>query len=349
MEPRKRVTIKDVAREAGLSVAAVSQALRPTERSTVKVSEATRERVVAVARKLDYRRHAGAGSIRSSRFQNVGFFVAKMGPRTRAPEGYLRGVVDGALLHDYRVVFSPVATEAGEYRETVPGILREKNLDALIITSHHAMTAEIHAELEGSGLPIVYLNDRHPHNAVYVDEAAGAREMTRHLVGSGYKRIAFLLRKSTMNPPLSRMHHSARERIDGYRRAMRAAGLEPDVRTVLMRDLVEENQRMPEDWLPEGEPLPEAVFCYDDDLANSVAKLFYRRGIHVPRDVALAGYNGSYAALCAWCPLTTILLPTYEMGRAAFSMAMELVEAGGDANVPSLKFMSTLSVGESTR
>jgi LacI family transcriptional regulator len=345
----KRVTIKDVAREAGLSLAAVSQALRPTEGSTAKVSEDTRKRVAEVARRLRYRRHSGAGSIRSARFHNIGFHVAKMGPRTRAPEGYLLGVVEEAMRREYRVIFTPLPTEPGRFREDVPAILQEKHLDALVIASHHAMTAEIHAELKGEGLPIVFLNDRHPQNAVYVNDVAGARRMTRHLIDRGYRRITFLLRKSRLNPPLAHLHHSARERIRGYRQAMRAAGLQPDVRTVAMQDIMEVTERMPENWLPDNKPVPEAIFCYDDDLANSVAKLLYRRGLRVPDDIGLAGYNGSYASLCAWSPLTTMAIPTYEMGCAASSMALKLIGGEGEIEVPSVRFDSSLMIGESTR
>lgn len=349
MKPGKRVTIKDVASEAGLSVAAVSQALRPRSASTIKVSDGTRARVAAVARKLKYRRHAGAGSIRSARFQNVGFFVAKMASHAREPEGYLRGVVDGAMPRGYRVTIAPLTTEDADHRETVPALLQEKHLDALIITSHHAITAAIHEELKGADLPVVFLNDRHPNNSIYVNEKAGARIMTRHLVQRGYRRIVFLLRQSPKNRSLTKMHHSARDRIEGYREAMRGAGLEADVRTVVMSRLVEENQRIPEDWLPAEEPLPEAIFCYDDDLANSVAKMLYRRGLRVPGDIGLAGYNGGYASLCAWCPLTTMALPTYAMGKAAFSMAMDLLEAEEAETAPSIAFESELRVGESTR
>ena len=146
------------------------------------------------------------------------------------------------------------------------------------------------------------------------------------------------------------MHYSAVARIEGYRQAMAAAGLEPDVRTIQMKEMLEVNQRIPDEWIfGDGKPLPDAVFAYDDDLANSIAKLLYRKNIRIPDQIGLAGYNGAYASLSAWRPLTTMRTPAYEMGYAALELALKIIEGSGQKEVPSVKFRPELVIGESTR
>jgi LacI family transcriptional regulator len=345
-----RVTIKDVAREAGLSLGAVSQALSPNPRSTIKVSEKTVLRVQEAARKVGFRPHAGARSVRSNKFNNIGFFVAKKGVYTRPPEGYLMGVSDAAQRRGYRVILVGMENGEGHYQETVPSLLREKNLDALVVASYHHLSTLIHDELADSGLPVVYVNDRHEQNSSWLDDQAGGRIMTDFLLERGYRNIVFALRTHSENQGMEDMHYSALERIEGYRQAMAAAGLEPDVRTIQMKEMLEVNQRIPDEWLfGDGKPLPDAVFAYDDDLANSSAKQFYRKGISVPEDIGLAGYNGAYASLSAWRPLTTMRIPAYEMGYAALELALQIIEDPSQKKFPSIMFRPELVIGESTR
>ena len=96
MTPSRRATIKDIARAAGLSTAAVSQALRPHPKSNIKLQQETIDRVKRVASQLNYQPHAGARSIRSNSFDTIGYFAAKTGLFINSPAGYLAGVHDVA-------------------------------------------------------------------------------------------------------------------------------------------------------------------------------------------------------------------------------------------------------------
>ncbi|VGO18511.1 LacI family DNA-binding transcriptional regulator [Pontiella sulfatireligans] len=346
-----RVTIKDVAREAGVSLGAVSQALSPNPKSTIKVGDATIMKVQKAAAKLGFRPHAGAKSVRSNKFHNIGFFMAKKsGSLDRPPEGYLTGVSDAAQKRGYRIVLVGMESGQGNYQDVVPSLLREKNLDALVVASYHHLSALIHDELENMGLPVVYVNDKHEFNSAWVDDLDGARMMTDYLIERGSKNVVFAMRTHFEGQRIEDMHYSARMRIEGYTAAMKAAGLEPDIRTIMMRETLDFNQRIPDDWLfGNGRPLPDAIFAYDDDLANSIAKIMYRKGIRIPEDIALAGYNGAYASLCAWRPLTTMRIPSFEMGYTALELAIQIIEGSGQKEFPSIKFRPELVIGESTR
>lgn len=344
---RAKVTISELAREAGVSVSTVSHALNPNPRSTIKVSPATVQRIHDVAKRIKYRPHAGARSIRASRQMNIGFFTAKLG-QARFPEGYLSGFSEAADERKYQVSLITIIRKQGSFNKSIPAVLSMKSLDALVIASYSELTREIHDELIGTDLPLVYLNDRHEKNSVYLDEIHGGRTMTEHLIGRGYRRIVFAMRVPANGMTVDDLHYSAHDRIEGYRQAMEEAGLEPDVRCVPMIDAVAPNQRMDDGWLLRG-GLPDAVFAYDDDFANTIGRALYRRNIRVPHDVALAGYNGGYGSWSSWSPLTTMEIPTIEMGRAAFRMAYEISARDGRREAKNIEFRSKLQIGETTR
>lgn len=345
----QRVTIRDVARKAGVCLATASHALNPNPDSTIGVSEQTVLRVKAAARNTGYRPHAGARSIRSNRFQNIGFYVARKGVASRPPEEYLVGVFDAAQQRGYRVVLVGLENENQDYRDSVSSVFQQKSLDAIVVASYHHLSSDIHHVLSDFDLPVVYVNDRYEHNAVWLDDRTGGRIMTEHLIERGSRKIVFALPQYTRGQQLNRMHCSAADRVAGYRQAMEAAGLVPDVRLIEMPADHTQNPRILDDWLVEGQGgLPDAVFAYDDDLANDVAKMLIRKQIRVPRDIALAGYNGAYASLSAWCPLTTMRIPSFEMGRAAIEMAIKIIEDFDTTEIPSIKFRPKLILGEST-
>jgi len=172
--------------------------------------------------------------------------------------------------------------------------------------------------------------------------------MTRHLIKRGYQKIGFVLRKEPRNPPLEEMHHSAKDRIEGYTKIMEEAGLEPSARTVFANEIDVPLTSFPPDWESWVQDC-EVLFAYDDDLANQLGRLFYKQRIFVPDDIGLAGYNGDYGSQSAWQALTTVRLPSNQMGRAAFAMARKLVENGNLNPLPSVKLAPRLILGESTR
>lgn len=344
---KRATTIKDLALALGVSTATVSQALRPNPRSNIKLPEETVARVRAAAAGMHYRAHAGARSIRSRVFRNLGFFTAKKG-RAHSPDGLLGGAHDAAEEAGYRITQIRLPEQVEEISGRLPSILNERNLDGLLIGSYHPISARIQAQLGGDNVPVVYLNDRHEKNAVYVEDREGAREMTQYLVERGYRRICFVLRKAPDDPPLERMHHSAKERLEGYWEAMREAGLKAAEQTVRAAEVVEAEHRFPRNWRSWVERY-DALLAYDDDLANQIGRRLYQHGIRVPEDIGLAGYNGDYGSLCAWQEMTTMRIPFYEMGRLGFGLARELVESGNVEARPSRAVRAQLIVGRTTR
>ena len=347
MTHSRRITIKDIARTAGLSTAAVSQALRPRPMSTIKLQPETVERVKAVALQLNYQPHSGARSIRSNSFSTIGYFVAKTGPFTNTPYGYMAGVHDIAEERDFRMTLIRLPMSVDDISTAMPSVFRERNLDALVIESYSELADQIYERIQTSRLPVIFVNDRHETNSVYVDDEWGAAEVTRHLIEKGYQRIAFIQRQATGGPPIEKMHHSAADREAGYRKTMQEAGREAVCHTVHTSGLVGLDVELSQaDW--EVIAMHDAVIAYDDDLANLIARAAYDRHLWIPDALAIAGFNGDYASLSAWQRLTTVRIPSYEMGRKAAEMVFELVASEANTTLPSSMHRPTLVLGQTT-
>jgi len=347
MPQTRRITIKDIARAAGLSTAAVSQALRPHPHSNIKLQQETIERVRKVAADLNYQPHSGARSIRSNSFNTIGYFVAKTGLFTNTPYGYMAGVHDAAEERGFHITLIRLPRNLEDISRAMPSVFRERNLDALVIESYSELAFQIYQRIKSSHMPVIFVNDRHQTNSVYVDDKWGAAQITRHLIDKGYQRICFVQRRTECGPPIRKMHHSAVDRESGYRSAMRKAGREPVCHVVSTTDVVGLDVELaPEDW--EIIAAHDAVIAYDDDLANLIARCAYDRQLRIPDSLAIAGFNGDYASLSAWQRLTTVRIPSYEMGRKAAEMAFQLVDGRTDAELPSAVFRPTLVLGQTT-
>lgn len=347
MSPRRSITIKDIARTAGLSTAAVSHALRPHPNSNIKLHQETIDRIKKVAADLNYQPHSGARSIRSNSFNTIGYFMAKTGVLFSTPYGYMAGVHDIAEAHGFKMTLIRLPQAIDDITTAMPTVFSERNLDALIIESYCELGYQIYERIQALRMPVIFINDRHETNSVYSDDEWAAAELTRHMLGMGYQRICFLHRRTEAGPPIEKMHHSAMDREMGYRKAMRIAGRDAVTHTVMTRDVVGlDVELQPDDW--EIITRHDAIIAYDDDLANLVARNAYDRNLRIPDSLAIAGFNGDYASLSAWQRLTTMRLPSYEMGRKAAEMAFELVDGRIKTGLPSVVFRPVLIPGQTT-
>ena len=335
IQPTKRVTLRDLARELGLSDRAVSQALNPRE-SNVQLNPKTVERVQELAARWNYRRDSRARSMRYGRYNNVGYFEAKKKATAWSLLGAEAGVCDAAIDHDYHIVLIRQPSEMADAPSSIPAIFRESNLDALILSHAGNLPEELEQIIDSSGFPVVYLNEKKPHNAVYVDDLSGAEEITRHLISLGNHKIGYY----SDGPDTS--HYSAADRKLGYKTAMRQAGLTPNILSL--------KPNSPSEFLAwlEANKGMEAIVCYNDLTALRVFRHLYNTPLKVPKDLAVTGFGDGFALDCSPVLLTTMRIPFYEMGKAALEMALELVQEK-QTTVPALGFSQELVVRDSTR
>ena len=338
---RKRITQADLARLTGVSQAVVSAVLNENFKN-IGVSPVLAKRIRLKAESLGYRVNSGARAMRMRQNFNLGYFVAMgqaQGVECDNPE-YRAGVYDRAAALDYHISMIRLAPLGSTMEQAIPKAFREGHLDALLINQFIGLNPELDHAIATSDFPVVVLNDKHPTNAIYVDEIAAASQMTEHLIALGYRRITFLAEQ------ISGGHYSEHDRWEGYLLAMANHGLRP-VFQPLPNGEIKKRQAALQDWL-RSDQRPEAVLCPDDYYALRVQTSAAEIGLRYPDDFALASVGKEFALEEYFrVPLTTMVLPRYAMATAAVTMAIGMVNAAVPLNQPAQVFQSQLCPGES--
>ncbi len=321
----KRVTSQDVADAAGVSRTTVSMVLNDVPGA--KISEETRQRVLKVAQKLGYVPDAAAQALASRRSQIIGLVQARQTHHIIA-DAFLNQMVGGLLQsvhrHDMRLLIDIVEPE--HQKETYLRLVRAKHIDGLLLAGPRIDDEGLRA-LEEDRFPTVLIGYQ-PDIAlcsVDVDNRAAARMAVAHLIQLGHERIACI----TNAPPT---YGAPVERLAGYRDALEAAGLVYDEGLVRYGDydLTSGYEQM-KDLLEEG-PEFTAAFVSSDVVALGAMAAIQERGLRVPEDIAMVGFDDVPFARHTNPRLTTIHVPAVEMARWACEMLIQLIQQGELSN-----------------
>lgn len=313
----RRPTSADVAALAGVSRTTVSFVLNGRDTS---ISPATRERVLRAARQLGYHPHASARQLAGGRSNALGL-VVRQSPEQIAGDALLaetlRGLTAAARSRGFRVIVEALDGGPTRYGD----LLRTGRADGLVVSGPRSDDPDL-AALVRDRFPIVLQGSLPgvPVASVDVDNAAGAREAVRHLIGAGHRRIACVT-----NAPIA--YTAARERADGWRSTLAEAGIEPtdawleeggfDAPSghVAIRNLLARMSEL------------DAVFVASDVVALGVIGGLRRAGLRVPEDVSVVGFDDIPLAAYFDPPLTTVHLPAYELGHAAGVALLDRITA----------------------
>lgn len=328
---RATITIRDVARLAGVSVATVSRALNGRH----NVAEPVRERVLAVARELDYSPNAAARSLSSRRTQTLGVLLPDLHGEFFSE--LIRGIDAVAREHAHHLL---VSSYHGQPQAQAPVLqsLRGR-VDGLLVLSPYAgsptwLAAQLPAEL-----PVVLVNTRmpadDPHAVLNIDDHAGAVAMTEHLLALGHRDIAFIAGPES--------NYDAGERLRGFRDAIAARAAGARVRVLAGAFDEASGHRAGQDLLA-GEHLPDAVFAANDMMALGCLCAFLQAGVKVPEDVALAGFDDIPLARFVHPALTTMRVNIAELGRLAARRLLAQIDDGQEADGFRLQLLPELVV-----
>jgi DNA-binding LacI/PurR family transcriptional regulator len=324
--PRPRATLRDVARIAGVSHQTISNYINGR---VDQMSTATQGRVERAMRDLDYHPNRAARGLRSARTATLGFLVVDDAAHFLADpmtDLFLAGLGDVLREREYSLVVHSVTSET--MVEPLLAPVRERRLDGAVVllSGPQEERAKLFTALGDLDVPVLLLQEHSGGDfpAVSAEDRKGSRALCEHLIRSGHTRIAFVT---------AERHWSAiEERLEGYLDAHRAAGLDHDPRLVRWH-----GQFDPLDAAAISsevlalEPRPTAVLCGNDLLALGVIKTARERGLRIPEDLAVTGFDDFNFAVAAHPPLTTVRIPGYEMGRYA---AVELLEAAVERRRP---------------
>lgn len=298
------VTIKDIAKIAGVSPSTVSRALNDSP----LISEETRVRIRMIAEKLGYERNELARGLVKGASGALGLIVPDITNPFFAE--IARGVSDVAHAQGYGVLLctteGDLAREAEYFR-----FLRRKRVDGLILSAVTADDPNL-SELLRNSLPFVLVSRLvRGLDAPFVlgDDKMGARLAVEHLIGLGHRRIAFIGGPANVQ--------SSQDRMEGYQAVLREQGLKPRAGWAVFADFTQSAGYEVARKLLRSRLRPTAIFAANDMIALGVMEAAEDLGLSIPEDLSLVGYDDiSYAALPR-IQLTTVAQPTYEMGRIA--------------------------------
>ena len=310
-----RATIADVAREAGVSMMTVSRVMNDKG----DVSYDTRQRVLAVVERMDYRPSGIARSLATQRTGTIGLVVPDISNPFFADVA--RGVADAAYEEDYSVFLCSSDEDPARELEFVSS-LEEKRVDGLIVCSSRLSSDDLAVALARHA-HVVLINRRARNGgagAVLADDESGARMIVEHLIGSGHQDIAFLA-----GPAAS---YSGKARLGGYRSVLQAAGrvYQPDL--VLHCAPTADGGTEAAEALLAQRPDITALFCYNDLVAVGALRTCARRALQVPDQIAITGFDDITIAALVNPSLTTCRVPRYDVGVQANRLLQTQINGG---------------------
>lgn len=296
-------TIRDVARQAGVSVGTVSNVLS----GAVPVRAALRERICAVMEKLDYHPNLIARSLKADKTKTLGMIISDI-TNPFFPQ-LVRGAEDSALQHGYVLITFNTDDRIERERQGL-SVLRSRRVDGLLLVVAGQGTDVAHiSNIIASGTPIVCL-DRVPRgialDSVTVDNVAGAQVCVRHLISQGHRRIGIITGSLSLQ--------TARERLEGYEAALREASIETAPELIVEGDFRQTSgYRMAKGLLLQHRR-PSALFISNGMMTVGAMQALEEMGLNCPSDIAIASFDDIPFAGFFRPHLTAVAQPAYQIG-----------------------------------
>jgi LacI family transcriptional regulator, galactose operon repressor len=304
------VTAEDVARRAGVSPMTVSRVINGYK----NVREATREAVLAAAKELSYAPNLAARSLASAEQARIG--LPYVNPSAAYISEFLVGMLDEVGRHGAQLVLvrcepGDVAAERAAVRQLIGG-----QVSGVLLMSPLSDSAAMREEVEASGLPTVLVGASAPHgdfSCVRIDDRKAAFDMTQRIIELGHRRIGFI----SGHPNMA----ASAERQAGFELALRelAPGAE---KTIVQGYFSYQSGLLAAERLLSGKKPPSAIFASNDDMAAAVVSVAHRRGLDVPRDVTVVGFDDTSIATTLWPELTTVRQPIGKMAAAGVKLLL---------------------------
>ena len=326
-----RPTLKDIAREANLSLSTISLVLRDPK--TTRVSNATRKRVVEIAKRLNYRPNLLARSLVGQKSSTLGLVITTLLNPFYAE--ITQAIIERAKEDGYGVIASSVGNGGPEVEQQYADELLDRGVDGLIICSALRNDPAIH-DLRKRGVPFVLVlrtvdekPSEQPFDFVGVDDRRGARVVTEHLLDMGHTRVALIAGPQETSTGYYR--HS------GALAAFKSRGLKADPSLIFKGDYSRESGYKLALEIIQAKPKVTAIFSANDNMAMGVLQAFVEKGLRAPDDIALVGFDDIEMAGLPGVDLTTISHQKNILGRLAFEQLLAKIK--GESEHVSKKFL----------
>jgi DNA-binding LacI/PurR family transcriptional regulator len=314
----KRVTSRDVAKQAGVSRTTVSLVLNNVQ--GVQISEETRERVIETAHELGYVPNAAAKALASRRAQSIGLILTR-NPHHIASDAFLNQILDGLITaaHEHSIRLLIDIIEVQHQQKAYRDLVRANRIDGLILSGPR-FDDDALLSLQQDRFPTVLMGQL-PDSDFYsvdIDNFAAAKQAVEHLVKLGHHRIACIT-----NAALS--YSAAADRMSGYREILTTHRISYDESLVRYGDFDPESGYQQMKDLLSLNKTPSAVFVASDVVAIGAKAAIVEKGLRIPEDIALVGFDDVPLARYLDPPLTTVRLPASELATRASQMLIQLI------------------------
>lgn len=326
-EPFRRdaVTMKDVARSAGVSQSTVSRVLTPASGGVV-ISDETRDRVLAAVRELGYHPNQYARTLRGQKSRMIAMMIADISNPFYHP--MVRAVQDVAFQHQYDVMIAN--SDHAREKETLflESVVR-RPVDGVILIPYHIADAELDHLITRTGVAVGAVGSHIQHPLVdtaFADDARASLDLIGWLIRErGHRRIAMIC--ADMRFPVTV------RRLDAFRRAMATAGLDIPPDYVVEGDWSVESGQRALRLLIALDPPPTAVFAASDTIAIGALEMAQEAGLRVPEDIAIVGFDDIPEARWVRPRLTTVAQFPGDMGRMLATALFQRIERQGDPSL----------------
>ncbi|MGL5635084.1 MAG: LacI family DNA-binding transcriptional regulator [Sarcina sp.] len=306
-------SIKDVAREAGVSIATVSRVLNDID----VVNEETKKKVQEAIKKLGYRPNIVARSLKTQRTRTIGIIVPDISSQVY-PE-IVRGAEDVANIYKYNVMLCNSDCD-GEKEKEYLRVLKEKMVDGVLYMSSSLEedTLNLINELDIKTILVETINKDNALPSVSIDNIGAAYESTKYLLEKGRKNIGFI--------GISENEKNAwGMRYKGYEKALLENGKEVKVSSCFFDTLKIKSGKKGVEAILSKDSKIDGIVCASDEVAMGAINALRERGIKVPEDISVIGFNGIDMARNFYPTITTIEQPMYDMGSVAMRMLIKLL------------------------
>ncbi|MBN2189846.1 MAG: LacI family DNA-binding transcriptional regulator [Candidatus Aureabacteria bacterium] len=326
------VTIRDVAKQAGVSVATVSRAINSSTRNQVR--EETRRKIFEIIKKCNYSPDQIARSLSTRRTKVLGLCMPFRA--SAFSSDYFTGVIIGAiesarkLGYELKIVLLSETTKGLD----VSDVSKASAIDGALLVGTR-IHDELVAVFEKSDIPWILVNNysegEEKANFVDCDNEKGAYNAASYLLGMGHRKIAFI-----KGPEDSR---NANDRFAGYAKALKKNGIKPDKSLIKTGNFTEKEGYLAVRALLSDHSDITAIFCADDEMAVGALQAVKDKGLNCPKDISIIGFDDIRLSRYVDPPLTTVRQPIYEIGKLAAQMLIYIVE--GKLQAPVSKILQT--------
>lgn len=308
----KKPNLRVLAAKAGVSINTASRAINDKP----DINPLTKEKILRIAREIGYVPNASAVALRTQKTRTLGVIIADNNNPFYAE--VLSGIEAEAKANNYHIILTNTRRDYQEEENAIE-LLLGKQVDGLLIAPVQEKNEDIY-KLIGSKIPFVVVGRDYEDlsiDAVYSDELKGGYIATEYLIKKGFKNISYIGGYTYKSP--------ARRRLEGYKKALTDYGIAIKENLIKIGDIdIKDGYNQTKDMFDQGINF-QAIFAYNDMMAFGAVKAIKERGLEIPGDIGVVGYDNILFSSLVSPPLTTVNLKKDELGRESVRLLLSKI------------------------